>query len=171
MIDTSEALYALADMVNQFAYRAKYYGKEALQDGGLSALENAFWVLEKAGCKMNKNGTIQVENLFEFMEMLEMVSNSPCPYYCYNKTEFGYCKTSVCINSEVKEMQMRKTGNTTGNVTTVIHKNYTKNVINHICGICGESQYKDSYYETTDFWLCPECAKKIGKLIGVRTED
>lgn len=70
MIDTSEALYAVADMVNQFAYRAKYYGQEALQDGGLSALENAFWVLENAGCKMNKNGTIQRKNLLDFMEGL-----------------------------------------------------------------------------------------------------
>lgn len=104
-----------------------------------------------------------------------MVSNSPCPYCCYNKTEFGYCKTTVCINSEVKEMQMCKNGNTTGNATTVIHDtygiNYAKMVINHICSICGESQYKDSYYATTNFWLCPECVKKIGKLIGVRTED
>ena len=23
----------------------------------------------------------------------------PCPYDCFNKTEFGYCKTTGCINS------------------------------------------------------------------------
>ena len=53
-----ESLYALADIVNQFAYSTKYYGKDAVCDGGLSALENAFLVLEQAGCKMNVNGTI-----------------------------------------------------------------------------------------------------------------
>ena len=25
--------------------------------------------------------------------------NSPCPYICNNKTDYGYCKTSACINS------------------------------------------------------------------------
>lgn len=63
----SEVLYALADMVNQFAYKTTFYGKEAVCDGGLSALENAFWVLEKAGCKINSNGTIQRANLHHFM--------------------------------------------------------------------------------------------------------
>lgn len=24
--------------------------------------------------------------------------NSPCPYICNNKTDYGYCKTSACIN-------------------------------------------------------------------------
>lgn len=22
----------------------------------------------------------------------------PCPYFCENKTEFGYCRTTACIN-------------------------------------------------------------------------
>ena len=64
-------LYALADMVNQFAYSTKYYGKDAVCDGGLSALENAFFTLECGGCKMNANGTIQRANLFRFMDMME----------------------------------------------------------------------------------------------------
>lgn len=67
----SEALYALGDMVNQFAYTTKFYGKEVLCDGGLSALENAFRVLEKAGCKINSNGTIQRANLHHFMTVTE----------------------------------------------------------------------------------------------------
>lgn len=66
-----ETLYALADMVNQFAYSTTYYGKDAVCDGGLSALENAFSVLEDAGCKVNANGTIQRKNLFHFMEVVE----------------------------------------------------------------------------------------------------
>ena len=73
-----ESLYALADMVNQFAYSTKYYGKDAVCDGGLSALENAFLVLEQAGCKMNVNGTIQRKNLHHFMEVVErMADNEP----------------------------------------------------------------------------------------------
>lgn len=71
-----EALYALADMVNQFAYRTTFYGKDAVTDGGLSALENAFWVLEQAGCKVNSNGTIQRKNLHHFMEVTERMSNN-----------------------------------------------------------------------------------------------
>ena len=66
-----ETLYALADMVNQFAYSTTFYGKDAVCDGGLSALENAFSVLEKAGCKTNSNGTIQRKNLHHFMSVME----------------------------------------------------------------------------------------------------
>lgn len=66
-----ESLYALADMVNQFAYETTFYGKEALCSGGLSALEYAFGVLERAGCKINSNGTIQRKNLFKFMDIVE----------------------------------------------------------------------------------------------------
>ena len=65
-----ETLYALADMVNQFAYDTTYYGKDAVCDGGLSALENAFWVLQQAGCKTNANGTIQRKNLHHFMDVV-----------------------------------------------------------------------------------------------------
>ena len=71
-----ESLYALADMVNQFAYSTKYYGKDAVCDGGLSALENAFLVLAQAGCKMNVNGTIQRKNLHHFMEVVERIADN-----------------------------------------------------------------------------------------------
>ena len=70
-----ESMYALADMVNQFAYSTKYYGKDAVCDGGLSALENAFSVLEQAGCKMNVNGTIQRKNLHHFMDVVERMAD------------------------------------------------------------------------------------------------
>ncbi len=67
----NEAVYATADLVLQFGYRTKFRKCEAVCDGGLSALENAFWVLERAGCKMNSNGTIQVKNLLKFMDEQE----------------------------------------------------------------------------------------------------
>lgn len=70
------ALYSVADMVNQFAYSTKYYGKDAVCDGGLSALENAFWVLGQAGCKVNANGSIQRKNLWHFMEVMERMADT-----------------------------------------------------------------------------------------------
>ena len=70
-----DTLIALADMVNQFAYSTTFYGKEAVCDGGLSALEYAFWVLGQSGCKINSNGTIQRNNLFRYMEELERMAD------------------------------------------------------------------------------------------------
>lgn len=70
MIALCKSLYALADMVNQFAYSTTFYGKDAVCDGGLSALENAFFVLEQAGCKVNSNGSIQRKNLLHFMDVV-----------------------------------------------------------------------------------------------------
>lgn len=67
----NETLDAVADLVFQFAYPTKFYGKKAYADGGLSALENAFWILERAGCKMNSNGTIQKTNLDKFVRGLQ----------------------------------------------------------------------------------------------------
>lgn len=67
----AEALYSLADMVNQFGYPTRFHRGDAVCDGGLSALEYAFGVLQDAGCKVNSNGSIQRQNLFLFMEKYE----------------------------------------------------------------------------------------------------
>ena len=75
MESNNEILLALADMVNQFAYETRFRGQDAICDGGLSALERAFGVLEDNGCKMNSNGTIQRKNLFKFIENLENVQS------------------------------------------------------------------------------------------------
>lgn len=61
------AVYALADMVCQFGYSTKFRKKEALCDGGLSALEEAFSALTDVGCPTNSNGTITIKNLLDFM--------------------------------------------------------------------------------------------------------
>jgi len=66
-----EALCAVADLVLQFGYTTKFRNCDAVCDAGLSTLENAFWVLERAGCKINSNGTIQTRNLLKFMEKHE----------------------------------------------------------------------------------------------------
>ncbi len=65
------AIYSVADLVLQFSYPTKFRNLEALTHGGLSALENAFWILELSGCKINSNGTITVKNLLKFMDAIE----------------------------------------------------------------------------------------------------
>lgn len=67
----NEALEAVADLVCQFAYRTTFYGKPAYMHGGLSTLEEAFAILECAGCKVNSNGTIQETNLDKFVKSLQ----------------------------------------------------------------------------------------------------
>ena len=29
--------------------------------------------------------------------------NGPCPYLCFNKTDYGYCRSTVCTNKSVNE--------------------------------------------------------------------
>jgi hypothetical protein len=60
------AVNALADMVNQFGYSTTFRRKEAVCDGGLSALEEAFYALELCGARVNSNGTINRENLVNY---------------------------------------------------------------------------------------------------------
>lgn len=64
----AEAVDALADMILQFGYRTTFRRKEAICDGGLSALENALSTLCDLGCPTNSNGTITVSKLLQFME-------------------------------------------------------------------------------------------------------
>ena len=66
-----EAIYALADMVNQFGYSTTFRRQKAVCDGGLSALEYAFGALADCGCKVNSNGSISLKNLFAFMEEID----------------------------------------------------------------------------------------------------
>ena len=65
------AVYALADMVFQFGYSTTFRNKDAVCDGGLSALENAFGALLNCGCRTNSNGTISIKNLLEFQSEFE----------------------------------------------------------------------------------------------------
>lgn len=68
------AIYALADMVLQFGYTTKFRNQDALCDGGLSALESAFWALELCGCPINSNGTITVKKLWVFSEKVNKMA-------------------------------------------------------------------------------------------------
>lgn len=60
------AVNALADMVDQFGYSTTFRRQDAVCDGGLSALENAFYALELCGARVNSNGTINRKNLWNF---------------------------------------------------------------------------------------------------------
>lgn len=66
-----EAIYALADMVNQFGYSTTFRNQEAVCDGGLSALEEAFGALQGCGCELNSNGSITLKKLFAFQEEID----------------------------------------------------------------------------------------------------
>lgn len=78
----NRAVYALLDMVIQFACRGTYKGGECLWGGGLSALERAFSELEDCGIALNRRGGIQLKEALRFdaelerdyMRMLEQVS-------------------------------------------------------------------------------------------------
>ncbi len=69
--DLYSAVSVLADMVNQFGYSTTFRKQEAVIDGGLSALEEAFGVLYALGCKFTSNGKITRKNLREFQERME----------------------------------------------------------------------------------------------------
>lgn len=42
-----------------------------------------------------------------------------------------------------------------------------------VCAVCraNELGYTGSYYSRAEFWLCPECLKKLKKLLDKSTES
>ena len=42
-----------------------------------------------------------------------------------------------------------------------------------VCAVCGVNElgYTGSYYSKDEFWLCPECLKKLKKLLDKSTES
>lgn len=42
-----------------------------------------------------------------------------------------------------------------------------------ICSVCGMNElgYTGSYYAKDEFWLCPECLKRLKKLLDKSTES
>ena len=42
-----------------------------------------------------------------------------------------------------------------------------------VCSVCGTNEigYTGSYYSKPEFWLCPECLKKLRKLLDKSTES
>lgn len=82
-----------------------------------------------------------------------------CNHYCV-EVEMNSEKLSEVMNKKLE----------TELINAVINLG-PKDVTSRICTICGEMEYPKAQAATTMTWVCPECAKKIGKLIGVRTES
>lgn len=42
-----------------------------------------------------------------------------------------------------------------------------------VCAVCGVNElgYTGSYYSKAEFWLCPECLKRLKKLLDKSTES
>ena len=42
-----------------------------------------------------------------------------------------------------------------------------------VCSVCGANElgYTGSYYSEPEFWLCPECLKRLKKLLDKSTES
>lgn len=42
-----------------------------------------------------------------------------------------------------------------------------------VCSVCGMNElgYTGSYYSKDEFWLCPECLKRLKKLLDKSTES
>lgn len=42
-----------------------------------------------------------------------------------------------------------------------------------VCSVCGANKlgYTGSYYARDEFWLCPECLKRLKKLLDKSTES
>ena len=42
-----------------------------------------------------------------------------------------------------------------------------------VCSVCGVYERKDAiaYYSKSEFWLCPECLKRLKKLLDKSTES
>ena len=59
----------------------------------------------------------------------------------------------------------------------VIKPDYMRTTANmqptRVCSVCGtnELKYNGLYYTKDEFWLCPECLKRLKKLLDKSTES
>ena len=59
----------------------------------------------------------------------------------------------------------------------VIKPDYVRTTTNmratRVCSVCGTNEigYTGSYYSKDEFWLCPECLKRLKKLLDKSTES
>ena len=59
----------------------------------------------------------------------------------------------------------------------VIKPDYIRTTANmqptRVCSVCGTNERKDAiaYYSKSEFWLCPECLKRLKKLLDKSTES
>ena len=59
----------------------------------------------------------------------------------------------------------------------VIKPDYMRTTANmqstRVCSVCGTNERKDAiaYYSKSEFWLCPECLKRLKKLLDKSTKS
>ena len=59
----------------------------------------------------------------------------------------------------------------------VIKPDYMRTTMNmrktRVCSVCGANEFKDAVlcYSEDKFWLCPECLKRLKKLLDKLTES
>ena len=59
----------------------------------------------------------------------------------------------------------------------VIKPDYMRTTANmqptRVCSVCGANEFKDAVlcYSEDKFWLCPECLKRLKKLLDKSTES
>ena len=59
----------------------------------------------------------------------------------------------------------------------VIKPDYVRTTTNmrttRVCSVCGANEFKDAVlcYSEDKFWLCPECLKRLKKLLDKSTES
>ena len=62
-------------------------------------------------------------------------------------------------------------------VCTTIKPDYMRTTTSmpptRVCTVCGETEFEryGSYYSQDIFWLCPDCLKKLRKLLDKSTES
>ncbi len=102
--------------------------------------------------------------------------NSPCPYICNNKTEYGYCKTTGCINPKRQSQTFTTTdgywyhGN--GKVGGEFHptkpndeERYGEYVkVKHGRNIATE-------YDDVDEFICSECGLHLENWVSVEVDE
>ena len=59
----------------------------------------------------------------------------------------------------------------------VIKPDYMRTTTNmratRVCSVCGANEFKDAFlcYSEDKFWLCPECLKRLKKLLDKSMEE
>jgi hypothetical protein len=90
--------------------------------------------------------------------------SGPCPYVCFNKTEYGYCRSIVCTNKTVIEFLTNKGCNT--------RFTYGPNSILYRvpCPHCGGVGYLTVNTTSESPVQCPICMG-VGAVVHVETTE
>ena len=77
-----------------------------------------------------------------------------CDRPCSNKSEYGYCNTTYCINPAVPNISV-------GYMPT----KQIDTTPSHYCAICKMMEFENAILCTSVFWLCDKCLNKLKILL------